>query len=290
MIVSTISPFGFCEGVVKALQIAKKARAEHPSSPVFLLGEIVHNEPVIATLRQEGFVVCEEKDYPLNEWVASLKAGSVVVFSAHGHDPVLDVMAKQKKLVVYDATCHFVLDNAALIRQEIAKGGEVIYVGEPHHSESIAALAINPQKTTLFASSNDFDFKAIKTASPLVICQTTMSEQDILFAEKSLKKAYPLARFADKRCFSTEQRQEAILGAPKDIDLFVIMGSKASNNTSKLVEIATRAFPKAKMIRVLNVEELKMVELTYYKKAALASGASTSPADFKAVKAYLESI
>jgi 4-hydroxy-3-methylbut-2-enyl diphosphate reductase len=290
MLVSILSPYGFCEGVVKALQTAQKARSEHPSSPIFLLGALVHNEPVIAELRREGFVICDEKKRPLSEWIASLEEGSVVVFSAHGHDPKFDVIAKQKHLVVYDATCRFVLDNASLIRMELAQGNDVIYIGEPNHSESAAALAISPEKIHLYSSGAPFDFGVVQSQTPLVISQTTMSAQDVLSAETVLKTKFPKAKFADKRCFSTERRQEAVLNAPKDMDLFVIMGSKASNNTGKLVDIATKAFPKAEVIRILDLAELKTIGLTGYKKAVLASGASTSPSDFESVYHYIKSI
>jgi 4-hydroxy-3-methylbut-2-enyl diphosphate reductase len=290
MLVSILSPFGFCEGVVKALQTAQKARSEHPSSPIFLLGALVHNEPVIAELTREGFVICDEKKRPLSEWIASLKEGSVVVFSAHGHDPKFDAIAKQKHLVVYDATCRFVLDNASLIRQELAQGTDVIYIGELNHSESAAALAISPEKIHLFSSKTSFEFGAIRSQTPLVISQTTMSAQDVLSAEAAIKAKFPKAKFADKRCVSTEQRQKAVLNAPKDVDLFVIMGSKASNNTDKLVDIAKLAFPKAVVIRVLDLAELKTIELTGHHKVALASGASTSPADFESVYHYIYSI
>ena len=254
------------------------------------MGVLVHNESVIAQLRQEGFIICDEKERPLGEWIASLKEASVVVFSAHGHDPKFDATARQKHLVVYDATCRFVFDNASLIRKELAQGREVIYIGEPNHSESAAALAINPDKIHLYSSEKSFDFESLKSKAPLVISQTTMSGQDILSAEAKIKKKFPKAEFADKRCFSTERRQEAVLKAPQDIDLFVIMGSKASNNTGKLVEIATKAFPKAQIKRVLNLDELKTIKLTGFKKAVLASGASTSPSDFESVFHYLESI
>jgi 4-hydroxy-3-methylbut-2-enyl diphosphate reductase len=271
--------------------MAEKARSEHPSSPIYLIGELVHNEGVIADLAARGFVVCSSKEKPLADWIQNLPEGSVIVFSAHGHDPKLEAEASKKHLIVYDATCRYVASNATLLREQVSKGGEAIYIGEPGHDESAAAIAIDPAKIHLLSPEDDsFSYQSLTTDDPLVIAQTTMDEADISKALSSITAHLPKARLSARRCPPTARRQEAIRKAPAGIEAYIIMGSKTSNNTAKLMKIARDAYPQAHVARVLNLAEAKKLPLTGMKHVALASGASTSIEDFNEVLSFLHSI
>jgi 4-hydroxy-3-methylbut-2-enyl diphosphate reductase len=287
-----VTPHGFCEGVVRAIALAKKAKKEHPAETIHVLGMLVHNEDVIAELSQEGFLFHDERQGDLAGQLSSIPDSSVLVFAAHGHDPALDAMAKKKQLLVYDATCRFVQANATSILDEIAHHHDVIYIGKKNHAESLGALAIAPNHLHLFdpSSPEEGDWKNLQESDPSVISQTTMDLSDIEQAKVLIGHRYPKARFLDERCLSTQKRQAALLGAPSDIDLFIILGSPSSNNTLKLASIASQAYPQATILRVLNLAELKAYALTGKKKAALASGASTSSQTFDEVLAYLKSL
>jgi 4-hydroxy-3-methylbut-2-enyl diphosphate reductase len=287
-----VTPHGFCEGVVRAIALAKKAKKEHPSEIIHVLGMLVHNEDVIEQLSKEGFLFHDERKGDLATQLAAIPDGSVLVFAAHGHDPALNGMAKKKGLIVYDATCQFVQANASSILTEIAHHHEVIYIGKAQHAESLGALAIAPKHSHLFDPSTPKlgDWNHLADPEPSVVSQTTMDLDDIEKAKQAISRVYPKAHYLDERCFSTQKRQAALLQAPHDIDLFVILGSSNSNNTVKLASIAEQNYPNAQVIRALNLAELKTYSLKGKKKAALASGASTSSETFNEVLAYLKSL
>lgn len=292
MEVISIEPHGFCEGVVSALLKAKEARKDHPVGPIYVLGLLVHNEDVIEDLSKEGFLFCDEASKSLEDWAEEIPVQSVVVFAAHGHSPLIDRLAEDRHFVTYDATCHFVRDNAEVIYRESRIGNDIIYIGRKKHAEAIAALGIDPGRVHLYDSEHpeDDSWGSIESSSPLVLAQTTMDLDDIASAQEAIRRIYPSARFQAERCSATQRRQTAILSAPKDIDLYVILGSSRSNNTLKLESVAKKAYPLSEVIRALDLADLQTHDLRDKKKAALASGASTSPQVFNEVEAYLKAL
>jgi 4-hydroxy-3-methylbut-2-enyl diphosphate reductase len=290
MEVLVIEPHAYCEGVLRALASAKKALNEHPGEPVYLLGSLVHNEDAIASLERDGLVLLDERGKPLEQYLGELKEGSVVVYSAHGHGDALRRLADKRHLVTYDATCRFVKENMDSIRLDLLKGEEVIYIGEEGHLECLAALSLGKGIHLYDSAHGIYPFSSLTRSDPLIYSQTTMSVEDIEKASADIKNHCPDAVFAQARCHSTIARQEALLAAPKDCDLFVILGSETSNNTMKLYSLAKKNFPQAQVLRVLNASELKKVDIIGKKKAALASGASTSLEVFDAAKRYLLSL
>ncbi|MCQ2799479.1 MAG: 4-hydroxy-3-methylbut-2-enyl diphosphate reductase [Bacilli bacterium] len=290
MEVIVINPHGFCRGVDKAIELAYKAKNENPNSQINILGTLVHNECVISDLKADGFNILHEKEHSLEEWITLLNEGDVVVFSAHGHSPKLNELAKTKKLKVYDATCPFVKANELFIKNKVLEGGQVIYIGQKGHAEAMGALGIDENAILLCEPNKPFDYESVKDDEPLLVSQTTMGLDEIEETVHLLKEKFAKAVLAAKACDATEKRQNAISNAPTDIDLYVIMGSKTSNNTIKLFNLAKEKYPNAMVIRALDVNELKDYDLSKNKKAALISGASTSLKEFDAVKDYLESI
>jgi 4-hydroxy-3-methylbut-2-enyl diphosphate reductase len=292
MEVQIITPHGFCEGVLNAIRIAKTARKEHPTATIHVIGSLVHNEEVIRDFEKDHFVFHDEFHQPLSVSLAQIPAGSVIVFAAHGHEKALDEMAQKKGLIVYDTTCRFVRQNASMIAMELEIGHEVIYIGKKGHAECVGALSLDANKVHLCDPSeleNEGSWKHIAEEQPAVVSQTTMDLEDLETAKKAILALYPQALFSDERCFSTKRRQEAIDQAAPDTDLFIILGSSTSNNTAKLYDLAKKKYPSAFVLRVLNLEELRKVSLFGHKKAALASGASTSNETFQAVLNYLRS-
>ncbi|MCR4562458.1 MAG: 4-hydroxy-3-methylbut-2-enyl diphosphate reductase [Bacilli bacterium] len=291
MEVQIIVPFGFCEGVNKAIEIAKKAKIDHPDKLIHVLGMLVHNEEVIEYFVARGFKFYDERIKSLNEWIKEIPDGEVMVFAAHGHDPKLDEIARNKHLIVYDATCAFVKGNAAIMKTALKKNRDLIYIGKKNHAECTGAVAIDEDRINLFdVKDTDTERFHIKGEKPLVVTQTTIDKEEIDRAVEIIKKDYPSIEIADQRCFSTKRRQEALINSLEGADLVVILGSENSNNTMKLFEIARSNAPKAKIIRALNVEELKGYDLTSFHKAILSSGASTSDLTFEEVKKYLLAI
>lgn len=290
MKVTVINPHGFCAGVQRALDHAYKAKKEHPNQPIYILGNLVHNEKVISDLEKDGFIILDERKKSLSEWIDTLKKGDIIVFSAHGHDPHLDEKAIAKGLIRYDATCPFVRANSTLIKKRIMEGGEVIYIGQAGHAETEGTLKIDESKIFLYEPQKSFDFAQISVKNPLLVSQTTMGTEEMKESVSLLKDHFPEIDVAARVCDATDKRQSAICTAPSDIDLYIVMGSKTSNNTVKLYDLATAKYPKAVVLRCLDVEDLKKIFLKKSKHAALISGASTGLREFEEVKAYLEKV
>lgn len=288
MKVTVINPHGFCAGVQRALDHAYKAKKEHPTQPIYILGNLVHNEKVIGDLERDGFTILDERKKSLSEWIDTLKKGDIVVFSAHGHDPHLDEKAAAKGLISYDATCPFVKANSTLIKRRITEGGEVIYIGQAGHAETEGTLKIDQSKIFLFEPKKSFDFSQVSVKNPLLVSQTTMGTDEMKESVSLLKDHFPEIDVAARVCDATDKRQSAICTAPEDIDLYIVMGSKTSNNTIKLWELAKAKYPNAVVVRCLDVNDLKASLLKPFKHAALISGASTGLKEFEEVKDYLE--
>lgn len=285
MQVVKINPHGFCQGVQNALDLAYKAKKENPKKTVYLLGLLVHNEEVISSLTNDGFVVLDETTASLYELLNQIPNGQVLLFSAHGHPEELDKLALEKSLIVYDASCPFVQANLKLAKQKAATS-PIIYIGSKGHLECSSFLANCPQAHFYDVKRDELDSPVSK--NPYVISQTTLSGEELSKAHKFLRKAYPNLELGPERCLATRQRQQAIVDVPKTCDVTIILGSKRSNNSQKLFEIALSEGQDAHL--VLNLEQLKKIDLKEKKKAALSSGASTSQQTYDACLAYLENL
>lgn len=284
-------PHSYCEGVIKAFLLAKKAKKENPGKSIYLLGSLVHNEEAIKELTEEGFILLDEREGDLLSLLQSVPESSVLVFSAHGHPSFFDECAKKKKMIVYDATCEKVKKNLETISYFIHAGREVIFLGEPKHLEANAALSIGEKVHLLDPKKmNEFPFEKVKDKAPAFLSQTTMGEEEVRLGGKFVLDHIPATFVIDGRCESTKRRQFALRLAPSESDLIVVLGSKSSNNTMKLVSIAKESHPDARVFRALDLEELQKFNLSHYSYCILASGASTSPKVYDECFHYLESI
>ncbi len=282
MEVLLVSPFGYCSGVYEALSLAKKAKRENPQADVYLVGCPVHNELAISGLEKEGLKLLDERKEDLGKAILSLPEGSVLVFSAHGHPRLWEEEAAKRGLCFYDATCPFVKQNEAIGKET----SPLIYIGSPAHAEAIAFLANCPHAYFYDASTGEGDWRNCP-AHPRLVSQTTLSEGEIELAEREIKEKYPDAALLKGRCQATRQRQSSIRKAAQNADAAIILGSKTSNNSRKLQEIASQFCPS---FLCLDLQEVKALPLEEYKKIALASGASTPREVYFQVRDYLSSL
>lgn len=284
MEVIEIKPHGYCSGVYSALALAKRAKDENPDRRVFLLGLMVHNEDAVRELSDYGLLLLDERKGPLLGQLKTLKEGDVVVFSAHGHPHVYDILAAEKGLKVYDATCPFVKGNES----EGKKANEVVYFGVKGHLESEGFLANNPHACFYDVASGFVGRKPPQGSSPLLIAQTTLGPEELEKGYLEVESEYPNSKRGKARCQATISRQKAILENYQKTDATIILGSTLSNNSRKLYELASRDGKPAFLI--LNLEGLEKLDLSIFKKVALASGASTSPRVYEECLAYLKEL
>ena len=277
--VEMIYPQGYCAGVKNAISVAKQSKNQYPDKNIFILGNLVHNQIVIKALEKMGIsTIPGDFENALN----SLPANSVVIFPAHGHDEKYDQIAKDKGLIILDAVCFKVKQNAAIIKDYVSKGHQVIYIGIDKHPETVACLSID-KNVRLYDINKEFDFSQITDDAPLVINQTTLNILEIAHIHDAIKSHFNNAIIQNEICNSTRKRQEAIVNLPDDVDLIVIVGDKASSNTNRLLEIAKASHPKAESYLVSNVGELDKNTVINKNHIAISSGASTPTETIKMV-------
>ena len=271
MEIKKVFPSGFCKGVIRAINIALKAKEEHPFKDVYVLGMIVHNHFITDALKEKGIISLSDKDRSKSELIDMIDEG-VLIFTAHGSDQRLIEKAKAKGLIVIDATCPDVIKTQDLIKEYLIKGYDVIYIGKKGHPECEAILSIS-DKIHLVLAQKDLANLKLASEKILITNQTTMSIYEIKEIVDDILKIYPRAIVQDEICQATSMRQLAILNL-EDCDLLYIVGDPLSNNTEKLKSIALKKGIK-KVRKIQSALDIDIEDLKDVKKVYLSAGAST---------------
>lgn len=287
MKVIKVTPRGFCVGVISALQIAVDAAYDSTlPRPIYILGNIVHNRFISNSLKRLGLITIEDKSKTRLELLDTIATGTVI-FTAHGVSDEVINQAKAKGLHFINATCKYVHKTNDYIKEKIASGYDIIYIGKKNHPEPEGAVGINPKKVHLVENTHDLQKLLIRNEKIAITNQTTMSFWDVEELAKLIKKTYPKAEFLNETCSATQVRQEAILKKAIHADVTIVVGDPLSNNTNKLAHISeTRANTKA--YRIENVEDINPEWFKDCKTVAVTSGASTPTAITNEVIAFLE--
>jgi 4-hydroxy-3-methylbut-2-enyl diphosphate reductase len=281
-----VMPRGFCKGVFKAIELAKKARQEHPDLPITILGELVHNQSVIDGLAQLGIASLDSKGKTRLELLETISEG-LVIYTAHGVSPQVMAQAKARGLMTMDATCEDVYSTQQLVRSYLDNGYEILYIGQPGHPEPEAALGLSPTRITLIDPTQPLP--EIRAQKLFVTNQTTMSTLDIAAILDAIKQRYPQAIISDETCSATRMRQEAILKLPAQVDAVVIVGDKRSNNSAMLAKIARNRGIKT-VIAIQRLSELNLEDLDGVETVAVSAGASTPRFLIDEVTSYLKAV
>ena len=224
-------PRGFCAGVVRAIDIVEKS-LEKFGAPVFVRHEIVHNKHVVDTLRDKGAVFVEELD--------QVPRGAVTVFSAHGVARSVVDAAKARALPVMDATCPLVSKVHAQGRKYVSRGRTLVMIGHAGHPEVEGTIGQIDAPVHLVATEADVGALDIPPATPVAyITQTTLSVDDTRGVIAALKLKFTDLTGPDVNdiCYATQNRQTAVRDLAGVSDLILVVGSKNSSNSNRLVEI-----------------------------------------------------
>ncbi len=264
------SPRGFCAGVDRAVEIVKKTINKF-GAPVYVRHEIVHNQFVVENLRSQGAIFVEE--------LSEIKDKSrPVIFSAHGVPKEVINEAKLNNIIYIDATCPLVTkvhrEAEILARDEF----NIIFIGHKNHPEVIGTMGqIDNGYITLIENKDDVEsyVPKIKNNKFAYITQTTLSIDDTLEIISLLKKKYPSIKEPIKSdiCYATTNRQEAVKQIAKKCDLFLVVGSKSSSNSQRLVEVAKRSGCKESML-MHSEQELPVDKIKNCSNIGITSGAS----------------
>ncbi|MCL6446177.1 MAG: 4-hydroxy-3-methylbut-2-enyl diphosphate reductase [Alicyclobacillus sp.] len=285
MKVIKITPRGYCYGVVDAMVIAKQA-ADNPSlpRPIYILGMIVHNQHVVDAFEREGIITLDGPNrLALLEQVQS----GTVIFTAHGVSPEVKRRARERGLYVIDATCPDVTRTHDLIREKVAQGYDIIYVGRKGHPEPEGAVGVAPGRVHLVENLEDVAALTLENERIAITNQTTMSQWDTAAMMEAVKQKYPQAEIYNEICNATQTRQRAVAEQAKGADLCIVVGDPRSNNSNRLAQVAEE-IAGTPAHRIADVSELDIAWLRGVKTVAVTAGASTPTAITKEVIEFLE--
>ncbi|WP_123041648.1 4-hydroxy-3-methylbut-2-enyl diphosphate reductase [Cohnella candidum] len=285
MEVLKISPRGYCYGVVDAMVLAlQTARNLDLPRPIYILGMIVHNSHVTDAFEKEGIITLDGSDRL--EILEKIDKGTVI-FTAHGVSPEVRRRARDKGLTLVDATCPDVTKTHDLIREKVAEGYEVIYIGKKGHPEPEGAIGIAPGHVHLIEREEDIEKLSLTAERVIITNQTTMSQWDIKHLMARLLEAFPQAEIHNEICLATQVRQEAVAEQAKEADLCIVVGDPRSNNSNRLAQVSEE-IAGVPAYRISDVSEIRTEWLQGIRKVAVTSGASTPTPITKEVIQYLE--
>ncbi|MEV0776720.1 4-hydroxy-3-methylbut-2-enyl diphosphate reductase [Streptomyces sp. NPDC050433] len=259
-------PRGFCAGVRRAIEIVEKALEVH-GAPVYVRKEIVHNHYVVGVLKRRGAIfVDSEEDVP---------PGAVCVFSAHGVSPEVRENAKDRRLDTIDATCPLVSKVHQEARRYARDGRTLLLVGHADHEEVEGTYGEAPDRTVIVESVEDAQALDLPRDTPVaVLTQTTLSMDETTGIVAALGE-----RFDDVRspadgdiCYASTNRQVAVKQIAVRSDLVLVVGSRNSSNSVRMVEVALLEGTAAYLVP--DVSELDESWLEGVRTIGVSAGAS----------------
>src|SRR5437764_5400781 len=226
------SPRGYCAGVERAVETVEKALDLY-GPPVYVRKQIVHNLHVVRDLEARGAVFVDEE--------TEVPEGETVVFSAHGVAPSVHANAAARKLHTIDATCPLVTKVHVQAKRYAAAGYTVLLIGHEGHEEVVGTMGEAPETMVLVESVPDVDGLDYPPGTKLAyVTQTTLSVDETSEIITALRRRYPEI-YAPKKediCYATSNRQWAVKEMLDEIDLLLVIGSRNSSNSNRLVEVA----------------------------------------------------
>ncbi|MDX3851623.1 4-hydroxy-3-methylbut-2-enyl diphosphate reductase [Streptomyces sp. AK02-01A] len=229
------APRGYCAGVDRAVIAVEKALEQY-GAPIYVRHEIVHNKYVVQTLERKGAIFVEE--------TAEVPEGSIVMFSAHGVAPVVHDEAAGRRLATIDATCPLVTKVHKEAVRFANEDYDILLIGHEGHEEVIGTSGEAPDHITLVDGPDDVANVEVRDDSKVVwLSQTTLSVDETMETVDKLKEKFPqlISPPSDDICYATQNRQIAVKQMGSDADLVIVVGSKNSSNSVRLVEVALGA-------------------------------------------------
>ncbi len=261
------APRGYCAGVDRAVQTVEQA-LELYGAPVYVRKEIVHNKHVVATLRGQGAIFVDELD-------DSIPEGAVTVFSAHGVSPAVHADAERRQLQTIDATCPLVTKVHREALKFAADGYTIVLIGHAGHEEVEGTMGEAPEHIVLVETEQDVDSLEIDDPDKIAyVSQTTLSVDETRSIIGRLRERFPniTGPRTDDICYATTNRQAAVKQMAAQCDLVLVIGSKNSSNSNRLVDVARAAGARSHLID--NESEIREEWLEGARVVGISSGAS----------------
>jgi 4-hydroxy-3-methylbut-2-enyl diphosphate reductase len=261
------APRGYCAGVDRAVQTVERA-LELYGAPVYVRKEIVHNKHVVAQLRERGAIFIDELD-------DSVPEGAITVFSAHGVSPAVHDDAERRNLRTIDATCPLVTKVHREALKFATEGYTIVLIGHAGHEEVEGTMGEAPDHIVLVESEEDVERLEVADPDRLAyISQTTLSVDETRTIIARLRERFPniTGPRTDDICYATTNRQSAVKQMAAQCDLVLVIGSRNSSNSNRLVDVARDAGAASYLID--NEDQVAEEWLEGVRVVGISSGAS----------------
>lgn len=228
-------PRGYCAGVDRAVETVERALEKH-GAPVYVRHEIVHNRHVVETLANAGAVFVDETD--------EVPEGAIVVFSAHGVAPIVHETAAARDLQVIDATCPLVTKVHNEAKRFARDDYDILLIGHEGHEEVVGTAGEAPDHVQLVDGPDAVDDVVVRDIDKVIwLSQTTLSVDETMETVRRLRERFPTLQDppSDDICYATQNRQVAVKAMAPECELVIVVGSRNSSNSVRLVEVALGA-------------------------------------------------
>ena len=229
------APRGYCAGVDRAVEAVEQALEQH-GAPVYVRKQIVHNRHVVETLEARGAIFVDD--------TADVPEGALLVFSAHGVSPAVRAEAHERSLRTIDATCPLVTKVHQEAKRYAREDYDILLVGHAGHEEVEGTAGEAPSHIQLVETAADAGSVTVRDPEKVVwLSQTTLSVDETMDTVGALRERFPTLQNppSDDICYATQNRQVAVKAMAPHCDLVVVVGSRNSSNSVRLVEVALSA-------------------------------------------------
>jgi 4-hydroxy-3-methylbut-2-en-1-yl diphosphate reductase len=264
------APRGYCAGVDRAVQTVERA-LELYGPPVYVRKEIVHNKHVVEELRERGAIFVEQE--------TEVPEGETVVFSAHGVAPSVHANSSKRGLRTIDATCPLVTKVHVEAKKFAAEGYTIVLIGHEGHEEVEGTMGEAPANMVLIETEADVDRLEVEDPDRIAfLTQTTLSVDETDRIIRRLRERFPnvTGPKSDDICYATTNRQMAVRQMARECDLVLVIGSRNSSNSNRLVEVARDHGAESHLID--NESQVREEWLEGKRVVGISSGASAPEA------------
>ncbi len=267
--------FGFCFGVKRALEIAKKTVVSKKAK-VYIIGDIVHNEKVCKDIQRQGIKKVKS--------IEEIPQNSYLIIKAHGVPKDVYEKARINKIKIVDATCPQVLEIHKIANNLIAKGYQIIIAGDKQHEETLGILG-NIKEGLVIETPRDLKYLKNRLKKKVaLVCQSTQDLENVANIVKGLVESEKELLFINTICWETEKRQKEIKSLAKKCKSVLVVGSKKSANSRRLYNIAKRLNKNTFFIQD---ESQLSKKIKSFSSIALIGGASTPPSSIEKISEKL---
>jgi 4-hydroxy-3-methylbut-2-en-1-yl diphosphate reductase len=273
-------PRGFCAGVDRAINIVNEALTRF-GAPIYVRHEIVHNKYVVDELRAKGAIFVDEID--------EIPRGAIVIYSAHGVSQQVRQDAAERGLQVYDATCPLVTKVHVEVVKLCKDGFTVFMIGHAGHPEVEGTMGQVERGIFLIENLDDVEKLNFSADERLAfVTQTTLSVDETKEIVNALTKKFPKIIQPKKQdiCYATQNRQDAVKFMAPQVQLVIVVGSKASSNSNRLRELAEKLGVPAYMVDA--PDQLRPEWFEGKKRVGLTAGASAPESLAQAIVARIQ--